>query len=247
MTDWHPPRTVAHRDATLSFAVRLTDRFTGDRPEGTRFAVDPVDVDPVTNRSGYHVFLDLDADAVTLTVDGGDRYVDERRRVLLAPDVDPDDAPGTGDTDGGTDESEETPPTHVVTDPGDPLEIDLCPTPAYGFPSSTTTVRGHVEDADGDPVAGATVALEEFDPVVETTGTGEFALWVPVSAEHVVRREGRNVVVVDSLASDGGTALADGDGTDPTLVVSHPERGGTSEGLEVAAGTRTVHYVTLEG
>lgn len=247
MTDWHPPRTVAHRDATLSFAVRLTDRFTGDRPTGATLAVDPVAVDPVVNRSGYHVFLDVDADAVTLTVDGGDRYVDERRRVVLDSDADPDDATGTGDAGANGDEREDAPPTHVVTDPGDPLEIDLCPTPAYGFPSSTTTVRGHVEDADGDPVAGATVALEEFDPVVETTDTGEFALWVPVSAEHVVRREGRNVVVVDSLASDGGTALADGDGTDPTLVVSHPERGETTEPLEVAAGSRTVHYVTLQG
>jgi hypothetical protein len=236
MTDWHPPRTVAHRETTLSFAVRLTDRFTGDRPDGATLAVDPADVDPVTNRSGYHLFLDVDADAVTLTVDGGDRYVDERRRVVLDPDA-----------DGDADTSADAPPSNVVTDPSEPLEVDLCPTPAYGFPSTTTTVRGHVTDADGDPVAGATVALEEFDPVVETTDAGEFALWVPVSAEHVVRRDGRNVVVVDSLVSDGGAALADGDGTDPTLAISHPEHGETTEGLEVAAGSRTVHYVTLEG
>jgi hypothetical protein len=248
MTDWHPPRTVAHRDTTLAFAVRLTDRFTGDRPDGATLSVDPVDADPVTNRSGYHVFRDVDADAVTLTVDGGDRYVDERRRVVLDPGADPDDpADDAGAAATDDDGEREAVPTRVVSDPSDPLEIGLSPTPAYGFPSSTTTVRGHVTDADGDPVAGATVALAALDPVVETTETGEFALWVPVSAEHVVRRDGRNVVVVDSLASDGGTALADGDGTDPTLVVSHPDYGETTEALEVAAGTRTVRYVTLDG
>ncbi|MEF8851053.1 MAG: hypothetical protein V5A28_01355 [Haloarculaceae archaeon] len=240
MTDWHPPRTVSHRETELAFAVRLTDGFTGERPAGATLSLDPVDASPVTNRSGYRVFLDLDADAVTLAVDGGDRYVDERRRVVLSGD---DDAADDTDADAG----ESDVPTHVVTDPADPLELELSPTPAYAFPSSTTVVRGHVEDADGDPVAGASVTLREFDPVVETTGTGEFALWVPVSAEHVVRRDDRDVVVVDQLASDGGAALADGDGTDPTLVVSHPDRGETSEPIEVAAGSRTVHYVTLQG
>lgn len=241
MTDWHPPRTVSHRETELAFAVRLTDRFTGQRPAGATLSLDPVDADAVTNRSGYHVFLDVEADAVTLTVDGGDRYVDERRRVVLDADG-ADDGNGAGDADAA---SEGAVPTHVVTDPADPLELDLSPTPAYAFPSSTTVVRGHVEDADGGPVAGASVALREFDPVVETTAAGEFALWVPVSAEHVVRREDRNVVVVDSLASDGGVPLADGDGTDPTLVVSHPEYGETSEHVEITAGSRTVHYVTL--
>jgi hypothetical protein len=241
MTDWHPPRTVDHREASLAFAVRLTDGFTGDRPEDVTVAVDPVDADPVLNPSGYHVFLDLDADAVTLTVDGGDDYVDERRRVVLDPDAV--DAGTAADADANDDV-----PTHVVDDTADAIEIELTPTPAYAFPSSATTVRGHVETADGDPVAGATVRLRAFDPVVETTETGEFALWAPVSAEHVVRRDGRNVVVVDSVDGTGttGTALADGDGTDPTLVVDHPEYGETTEPVEVAAGARTVHYVTLD-
>jgi len=248
MTDWHPPRTVDHREATLSFAVRLTDAFTGNRPEDVTVAIDPVDVDPVLNPSGYHVFLDLDADAVTLTVDGGDDYVDERRRVLFDPEA-ADADPGSDTAVAGDDDGSEAVPTHVVEDPSTPLEIELTPTPAYAFPSSTTTVRGHVEDADGDPVAGATVTLREFDPVVETTDSGEFALWAPVTAEHVVRRDGRNVVVVDSIDGNGtsGTALADGDGTDPTLVVEHPDFGETTEPVEVAAGARTVHYVTLHG
>ena len=241
MTDWHPPRTVAHRETRLSFAVRLTDRFTGDRPEGATLSVDSVDVNPVTNPSGYHCFLDIEADAVVLAVDGGDRYVDERRRIVLDADSD-----ATGDS-GGEGTASDDIPTHVVDDPSEPLEIELSPTPAYAFPSSSTTVRGHVRDADGDPVAGATVSLREFDPVVETTDAGEFALWVPVSAEHVVRRDGRNVVAVDALASDGGTPLPDGDGTDPTLVVSDAGGSETTERVEVTAGSRTVHHVTLQG
>mgnify|MGYP000342022061 CR=1 FL=1 len=251
MTDWHPPRTVAHRETTLAFAVRLTDGFTGNRPDGATVEIDPVDVDPVLNRSGYHIFLDVDADAVTLTVGGGDDYVDEHRRVVLAHDGEgatADDA--TADETATEFDEAGDAPTHVVTDPADPIEIELTPTPAYAFPSSTTTVRGHVEDADGDPIAGATVALREFDPTVTTTDDGEFALWVPATTEHVVRRDGRNVVVVDSVdtgGNAGGTALADGDGTDPTLVVDHPDHGETAEPVEVAAGSRTVHYVTLDG
>ena len=249
MTDWHPPRTVTHRETTLGFAVRLTDGFTGDWPDGATVEIDPADVEPVVNRSGYHLFLDVDADAVTLTVDGGDSYVDERRRVVLAHDADGDGA-GNSDAEIDTDDVSGDVPTHVVTDPAEPIEIELTPTPAYAFPSSTTTVRGHVEDDDGDPVAGATVALREFDPTVATTDDGEFALWVPATAEHVARRDGRNVVVVDSIdtgGNAGGTALADGDGTDPTLVVDHPDHGETTEPVEVAAGSRTVHYVTLDG
>lgn len=241
MTDWHPPRTVSHREANLSVAVRLVDAFTGDRPEEVTLSVDPVDAEPVTNRSGYHVFLDLAAPELTLTVDGGDDYVDERRHIVLDPDA------GEA-SDAGDGAALDDVAAHVVTDVSKALRIELAPTPAYAFPTSATVVRGHVRTGDGDPVAGATVTLREFDPVVETTETGEFAVWAPVSAEHVVRRDDRRVVVVDAVGGNGtGAALADGDGTDPTLVVDHPDHGETTETLEVAAGTRTVHHVTLDG
>jgi hypothetical protein len=88
------------------------------------------------------------------------------------------------------------------------------------------------------------VSLREFDPVVETTETGEYALWVPATGEDVQRREGRNVVVVGGNA-DNGRALADGDGTDPTLVVDHPDYDEVTERVAVDAGTKTVHYVTV--
>lgn len=235
MTDWDSQRTIEHRQTTLSFAVGLTDAFTGGHPDHDDVIVDLVGerADPVRNPSGYYVFVDLEADVVTLVVDGGDEYADVRRTVVL------DESAGAEST-GGTDAD-----THVVTDPKEPLEIVLTPTPAYAFPGSTTVVRGHVEDAGGAPIAGASVSLREFDPVVETTDTGEFALWVPATGEDVQRRDGRNVVVVDGDAGNG-RAIADGDGADPTLVVSHPDHGERAEPIEVAAGTKTVQYVTIE-
>ncbi|MEF8783312.1 MAG: hypothetical protein V5A39_02205 [Haloarculaceae archaeon] len=246
MTDWEPPRTVEHRETSIAFAVSLVDGFTGNRPDsGITVALESVDAEPVANRSGYHVFLDLAVDEMTLSVGGGDRYVDERRRIVIA---DSEDRPNADDP---PDRAEAAPAaadgieTSVVSDPAEPIEIELVPTPAYEFPPTATVVRGHVEDANGDPVTGATVSLREFDPEVETTDVGEFALFVPVTAEDVRRREGRNVVVVGGGAGNG-RALTDGTGTDPTLVVDHPDGTETTRQIEVAAGTRTVHYVTVE-
>lgn len=242
MTDWNSNRTLQHRDTALAFAVGLTDPFTGDRPSADEVSVSLASepVSPVRNPSGFYVFVNLDVDEVTVLVDGGDRFRDERRTVVLPSSTEADrDAAGI-DPDGGDD-----PETVVVTDPSDPVLIELTPTPAYRFPDSTTVIRGHVETADGTPVAGASVSLREFDPVVRTTETGEFALWVPATGEDVQRRDGRNVVVVGGTADNGG-ALADGDGTDPTLVVDLPDGGEISEQVEVRGGTKTVQYVTVE-
>jgi hypothetical protein len=240
MTDWEAPRTVEQRGRSLAFAMRLVDVFTGDQPtDDVTVETDHPDVTPVRNASGYVCFLDVDAEAVTVTIDGGDRYVDERRRVRLDANA----ADGSATTD--RDASDVDPPVTVVSDPSEPVVVELSPTPAYEFPDSTTLVRGHVRNGDGDPIAGARVSLREFDPVVETTASGEYALWVPVTAEHVRNRDDRSVVVVDGLTDTGRAAADGGSGTDPTLVVSHPSEGETAEGIEVQAGTRTVHYVTL--
>jgi hypothetical protein len=231
MSDWRNPRTVEHRGKSLSFALGLVDAFTGAAPEHhVDVSLATPDADPVVNPSGYHVFVDLEPDAVTLTVDGGDRYVDREVTVVLSGDV-PDDAAET---------------VFVVTDPAEPLVVECPPTPAYEFPANTTVVRGHVEDGDGAPVAGATVTLQAFEPAVETTETGEFALWVPATGEQVRRRDGRNVVVADEVAGDGGLVGDGGTDSDPTLAVSHPAYDDHVERLTVEAGTRTVHYVTLE-
>jgi len=228
------PRTTEYRETTRGFAASLTDAFTGDRPSGVEVTLDPVDDDPIVNPSGFHVFLAFEPDEVLLTVDGGDRYVDERRRVLLG------EAAREADEADGAD----GPPVAVVDDPTEPVEVELTPTPAYEFPPTTTVLRGHVRDGDGDPVVGAEVRLREFDPVVETTEAGEYALFVPATSEDVTRRDGQNVVAVDD--GNGSRPVADGGtGVDPTLAVRHPDYGERAHRVEVAAGTSTVHHVTL--
>lgn len=238
MTDWNPPRTVEHRGRSLAFAVQLVDQFTGDEPaDGVTVEAESIDGSPVKNPSGYYLFLDLEPSEVTLVVDGGDRYVDQRRRIVVDEG---------GDADAAGRSSGEEPPVHVVTDPSDPLVVSLPPTPAYEFPGTSTVLRGHVRDGDGEAVERASVSLREFEPVVETTGSGEYALWVPATAEQVLRRDGRNVVVADGVTGNGRRAADGGGGTDPTLVVSHPDYGEVAERIEVPAGTRTVCHVAFE-
>lgn len=240
VTDWRTARTVEHRGSSLGLAVRLVDVFTGERPAADlSVSLAESDAAPVFNPSGYHVFLQLPAGSVTLVVDGDERYFDERRRIHLSGE--PTDA--AADADGA-------PPSVALDDRTTPVVVELTPTPAYEFPDSTTTVRGHVEDADGAPIKGATVSLPEFDVATQTTETGEYALFVPVNSADVVRRDGRKFVRVD----DGDAARADGRGVanggtghDPTIAVTHPSYPGREERIAVEAGTRTVHYVTLTG
>jgi hypothetical protein len=228
MTNDHRPRTVEKRGTNLSFAVLLRDVFTGGRPDAdVDVRIDSALADSAVNPSGFHVFLDVEAESVTLTVDGGDDYVDQEWTVVLSGSV-----PDTG-------------PVFEVSAPSDPLVVELTPTPAYEFPDTTTVIRGHVEDADGTPIDDATVTLQEFDPVVETTTNGEFALFVPATADQVMRRDGRNVVVVDD-GGDDQVVTNGGHGTDPTLEVTHPSHDDAVEQLEVESGTRNVHYVTLD-
>lgn len=232
MRDWRSTRTLEHRGNSLGFAVRLEDAFTGSQPsEDITVSLAEVDVEPVRNPSGYHVFLELPVETVTLTVDGGERYFDEQRRVDLSGEMTADDDPSTV----------------VVEDRSDPVVVELTPTWAYEFPDTATTIRGHVEDADGGPIEGATVAIREFDVATWTSEAGEYALFVPVTSEHVVRQNGRKRVRVDGDADSNGRGVANGGtGHDPTLVVTHPSYPEVAEQVEVEAGTRTVHYVTLE-
>lgn len=233
MSDWRAARTVEHRDTSLGFAVRLADARTGERPSAdVEVSLAALDVEPVVNPSGYHVFFELPVETVTLVVDGTERYFDEERRVHLHGEAPPADDP-TG---------------VVLDDRTIPVVVELTPTPAYEFPETATTVRGHVETDDGAPIEGAIVTLPAFDVATRTTATGEYALWVPVTSDDVVRENGRKYVRVDGGAGENGRGVANGRaGRDPTLAVTHPSYPDHEEQLAVEAGTRTVHYVTLTG
>lgn len=69
----------------LSLAVTLLDAVSGeiltDRASDVRISFLDLDVDPTPHRSGYYLFTDLTVEAVTIAVDGGERYRDEERTV----------------------------------------------------------------------------------------------------------------------------------------------------------------------
>ncbi len=232
-------RTKEHRGRTLSLAVELRDAFTGNHPSGSPEVSLKVSYkSPAKNPSDFYVFVDLEPEAVTLQVEDGDRYFDVEQRVIL-PHGDPDDA-GPEDV--------------VVDDPYNPVTIEMTPTPSFKFPKTSTHIRGMVTNVDDDPVAGAEVSIPEFDLTTRTTEDGEYAVLLPITSKDVVKTNGKKMVRVNGdgrRKSDNGSAISNGnyngdDGNDPTLEVSHPDFGSSSERVEVESGGRTVHYVTLE-
>lgn len=222
MSDRRTTASLGSVSTTLSLAVQLVDRYTGRLPRGDpKVRVEEREVDPVRNPSGYHVFLDLDPGPVTVVVDGGQQYVDERITGVQA--IDPTD-----------------PATSV--DPSDPdtlpLErIALAPAPPYRFPATATLVRGTVVDPAGNRLPGATVSVANTDRNTRTDANGEFVLFFdPVTGE-------------DVTAGDDGPVVQVNDAP-PVVTVTHPDQGTTSETLEdsdgdslVREGALTVHDV----
>lgn len=200
---------------TVSLVVDLVDGFTGRGPLGDpRVALEGSDATPIRNPSGYRVFTGLPAGPVTVVVDGGERYLDERRTGVGAIDL----------SDPGTD-----------VDPSDPstlplVRIELAPSPAYRFPAGSTRVRGSVSDPDGDPVAGADLSVRDHGASTRTDANGEFVLFFADVTGADVRTAGdRTLITVD--------------GGDPTIDVDHPGLGTTSATVAVEEGTLTVHDI----
>lgn len=206
--------TVSSR---LSLAVRLVDGFTGRTPRGAqRVAVEERAAEPVVNPSGYHVFLDLDPGTVTVAVDGGREYLDERSTGVEAIDL----------SDPGT-----------TVDPADPdtlpLEtITLQPAPAYEFPAGTTLIRGTVLDPGDEPLPDATVTVRDRDAETRTDGNGEFVLFL-------------DPVLESQVATVGGRRVVEVDGGPPTIAATHPDHGTAEDVLEDDGGDSTVEEGTL--
>jgi len=221
---------------TLSLAVRLVDVYTGGQPTGTpRVRIDGVDATPVKTRSGYHVFLDLVPDTVTVAVDGGEQYLDTRRN----------DVPLYDPTDPDTDLDPSDPETLPV------VELPLKPSPAYQFQAGATRLRGRVLGPNGDPVDGAEVTLRvrdrsargtngsagndrtatdtEDSSLIErstlTTASGEFVLCLGVA---------------DSPAVADATSKLEGPDGEPTVEVVDATFGRLSTTVPVEEGALTV-------
>lgn len=153
---------------TVSMAVALRDTVTGQLlRDGLRVTMDGHEPD-ATTPSGYHVFLDREEDAVTVAVDGGDRYLAEERTINLS--------------------------TH---DPADEVTFELHPAPAYRFPSGTALIRGRVTDNADDPVASATVSVTGLSRTAQTDARGAFVyFFTPGSDGQVVERGDRKVIEI---------------------------------------------------
>lgn len=229
-TDWETATRVGKLETTLSFAVLLVDSVTDRQPSGdvtVSLADSPATA--VENRSGFHLFLDLDADPVTLTVDGGDRYFDERRTIYHSESP-PDES------------SSDEPPVEEVTDASYPVVVSLTPTPAYQFASGTTRIRGTVTDGPADDdgtVSEATISLEGFTPTARTTDSGEYALYVPARAGDVVRTNGTQMVKVKAENGGNGPPGNGDERLDPELTVRHSAHPPLSKRIPIEAGVLT--------
>lgn len=159
--------------SSLSLAVSLRDAVTDERPQGDpQVTVDDDDPD-ATTPNGYRVFLDRGEDAVTVAVDGGDRYLDEERTIDLL--------------------------TH---DPTDAVTFHLRPAPAYRFPPGATIVRGRVVDDSDDPVPDAEVSVQGLTPTTETDARGAYVYFFDLDDPDIALVERGDRTVVDVGGSD---------------------------------------------
>lgn len=204
---WEYASTVSF---DLSLAVHVTDGVTGGPP-----VVDPTvrveesDERPVRTPSGFYVFADLPEAEVTVTVDAGDQY----QVATESADLDP---------AGG------------ARDAGDALEVSLTPTPAYEYPTGTTLVRGTVFDGD-TPVADATVTVTGQDLVVETTEAGEFAYYLDIDPDDIVRYDPDEKDPANPVERRYKPS-----GSHPEFVVDG-DPGKLTEDVVVEVGTTTTH------
>lgn len=223
MSDRRPP-TLGTVSSHLSLAVRLVDPFTGETAvDGPRVTLEGRSANPVRNPSGYFVFLDIEPGTVTVLVDGGSKFLDERVTGVTTVDI----------TDPAT-----------TVDPADPTTfpvetVELTPSPAYPFPSGTTLIRGRVLDPASEPIPEATVEIRNHGAGTRTDGNGEYVVVIdPVSAANVTTVDDRRVFEVNDAAPELGVNDPNGG----TKTITLDDDGGDSI---VEIGTLTVHDVTM--
>lgn len=166
-------------EAILTFALRLTDAFTGQEPRGSVILVlDGARASVPRNRSGYWLFLNL-----PLNNPGGGvaSYRLEVRSDFYVTQVQEDVRPGEMDR-------------------GNPVvSLNLEPLPSYPFPAGSTLIRGVVQDDAGNPVQGATVEIRHSPVETTTAASGEFALYFrQITPDDVEVVGGKRMMVVNN-------------------------------------------------
>lgn len=186
-----------------SMAVQLVDSLTEGAPVGDpTLSVTNADVEPVTNPSGYRVFVDLEDESATLALRvESDAY-------LVA-------------------EQSETPSTLPDDDPL--VAVRLEPGPGYPFGSGETVVRGLVEDGD-EPVAGAEVEYVEGAASTRTDDRGDFALPMKTLTDDGLGTDGDGNRALKPGGSDPTirATLADDRTADRTVTVRIGETASTT-------------------
>ncbi|MDH4100932.1 MAG: hypothetical protein OEV28_10240 [Nitrospirota bacterium] len=166
-------------EAVLTFALRLTDAFTGLEPRGSLvLALDGVRANVPRNRSGYWLFLNL-----PLTSSGGGvaTYRLEVRSDFYVTQVQEDIRPGEMDRSNPV------------------VSLNLEPLPSYPFSAGSTLIRGVVQDDDGNPIEGATVEIRHSSIETTTTASGEFVLYFrQITPDDVEIVGGKRLMVVNN-------------------------------------------------
>jgi hypothetical protein len=133
----------------LSFAVRLKDDFTEEKP-ASQIKVTELEENIIAakNRSGYYFFTDLAGGNHTIRIFSGIYF------------------------------SQELTKNTSLLDPKDPvIEVILKPAPSYPFPSNATLIRGVISNPDLNMIKN--LKIKAIEPNLETTTDekGEFVLY----------------------------------------------------------------------
>jgi len=201
------------RDARLSMAISLTDKYTNKQPIGkTSVSLKDESYKAVKNPSGYYLFLDIPIKAYVIQV-RSDFYFDENPPVTLSP-IDPK-------------SSMKEKLKKIVQ------EIELEPNPAYPFPNGATLIRGIVTDQAENPVPNASVRIVEKGMATSTSEKGEYVFYFPpLTDSGIIKKDGKRYVKPKKNSKT--TSLTVEAKTDSSLP-GYATLGGVEEGTSVTA------------
>jgi len=167
----------------LTFAVRLQDDFSGQRPLGrVEVSLAGLSRKPWQNLSGYYLWTDLDrTETYTVTIEA-EWYLPSKETVRP------------------TDLEKKLPVRKII----------LKPNPLYPFPAAATLLRGVVKQND-QPVGQATVEVTASTASTITDAQGEFVLYFKEDHSNkveIVIKKGATVKKIEKEIMEGKTTSA---------------------------------------
>ena len=188
----------------LSLAVYLIDDYTERGIAGNLdVSIKGRSAIPIRNPSGYYLFLDLPVGIHTVQVKGGEYFFDQEEVVRL-----------------------------VDLDELNPVvNIYLKPAPSYPFPSTSTLIRGHLEDFMGRGIPEAVLRIKGRDTRTMTTHKGEFLIYFKgLRKGDVTTMDGVKFVKINEK--------------NPILEIKHPDYKEKTKTVELREGTVTSLSIT---